>query len=184
MTMKRRARSGYSAAGLACGFTLLELIAVIAIIVLLMGLYLQRMPFYQEQAEKAAMESVAASIQSGLTLQFGMLLTRGQPSDVAVLTQENPVNWLQKPPRNYAGEYFDPTPSSAEPGSWVFDLKSRELIYLPRITSHFKPGRDGRKWIRFHVVISHEKSRLPSLQQAPAELTGALFEPVEPYAWF
>jgi hypothetical protein len=32
--------------------------------------------------------------------------------------------------------------------------------------------------------LSYTKSLLPSLHDEPAELTGLLFEPVEPYTWF
>ncbi|HEU0219931.1 MAG TPA: prepilin-type N-terminal cleavage/methylation domain-containing protein [Gallionella sp.] len=166
------------------GFTLIELIVVIIIIVVMMGLFLDRVLFYQEQAEKTAMEQVAGAIQSALTLQYGQIQTRGKPSDVAALAQDNPMNWLQKKPRNYSGEFYDPTPLSVDSGNWVFDLKTRELVYVVRNTNYFKPGKDGKKWIRFHVAVNYESSRLPSLQGAPAELTGTLLEPVEPYSWF
>jgi len=166
------------------GFTLIELIVVIIIVVVMMGLFLDRTLFYIEQAEKTAMEEVAGSIQSALVMQYGQILTRGKPSDVPALAQDNPMNWLQKKPRNYAGEFYAPTPLTVESGNWVFDLRTRDLIYVVRNTNYFKPGKDGRKWIRFHVVISYEASRLPSLQDAPAELTGIVFTPVEPYAWF
>jgi len=166
------------------GFTLLELLIVIAIIVTLMALFMNRMTFYQEQAEKTAMEQVAGAIQSSLTMQYGQILTRGKPSDVAALAQDNPMNWLQKRPRNYSGEFYDPTPLAASPGNWMFDLKSRDLIYVVGDANYFKPGRDGRKWIRFHVAVNYTASRLPSLQSEPADLTGLLFEPVEPYSWF
>jgi general secretion pathway protein G len=166
------------------GFTLIELVVVIIIIVVMMGLFLNRMQFYQEQVEKTAMEGVAGAIQSALTMQYGQIMTRGKSSDAVVLDQENPMNWLQRKPRNYAGEFYDPTPLSVESGNWVFDLKSRDLIYVMRNADYFKPGKDGRKWIRFHVALIYEKPRLPSLQDAPTELTGALFEPVEPYSWF
>ncbi len=166
------------------GFTLIELVVVITIIVVLMGMFLNRVLFYQEQAEKTAMEEVAGAIQSALTMQYGQILTRGKPSDVAALAQDNPMNWLQKKPRNYSGEFYDPTPLSVASGNWMFDLKSRDLIYVMRNANYFKPGRDGKKWIRFHVAVNYEKSRLPSLQNAPRELTGLLFEPVEPYSWF
>ena len=166
------------------GFTLIELIIVIIIIVTLMGLFMNRVMFYQEQAEKVAMEEVAGAIQSALILQYGQILTRGKPSDVAALTQDNPMNWLQKKPRNYAGEFYEPTPLSVESGNWVFDLKTRDLVYLVRNAGHFKPGRDGKSWIRFHVATHYEPSRLPSLQNAAPELTGTLFEPTEPYSWF
>jgi general secretion pathway protein G len=166
------------------GFTLIELIVVIIIVVVLMGLFLDRTLFYMEQAEKTAMVEVAGAIQSSLTMQYGRLLTRGKPSDLSFLAQDNPMNWMQKKPRNYAGEFYGPTPLSVEPGNWVFDLRSRDLIYILNNANYFKPGKDGNRWIRFHVTISREASTLPSLQAAPAELTGILFEPVEPYSWF
>src|SRR5450759_356915 len=73
------------------GFTLLELIIVITVIVVLMGLFLNRAMFYMEQAEKTAMEQVAGTIQSALIMQYGQILTRGKLSDVAVLAQDNPM---------------------------------------------------------------------------------------------
>lgn len=166
------------------GFTLLELVVVIIIVMVMMGLFLDRAQFYQEQAEKVAMETVAGTIQSALTMQYGEILTRGKASDVAVLAKDNPMNWLQRKPHNYGGEFYDPTPLSVEPGSWVFDLKSRDLVYVMHNANYFKPGKDGKKWIRFHVVMSREPSRLPSMQGERPELTGLLFEPVEPYSWF
>jgi prepilin-type N-terminal cleavage/methylation domain-containing protein len=175
---------GYAATLSQRGFTLLELIVVISIVVVLMGLFFNRVLFYQEQAEKTAMAGVAGALQSALTMQYGQILTRGKSSDVAALAQDNPMNWLQKIPRNYAGEFYDPTPLAVESGNWVFDLKSRELVYVVRNANYFKPGKDGKKWIRFHIAVNYSASRLPSLQNAPHELTGVLFEPVEPYSWF
>ncbi|TAN77821.1 MAG: prepilin-type N-terminal cleavage/methylation domain-containing protein [Gallionella sp.] len=166
------------------GFTLIELVVVIIIVVVVMGLFLNRALYYQEQAEKVAMEEVAGAVQSALTMQYGRILVRGNPSDAAALVRDNPMNWLQKPPHNYAGEFYAPTPLAVDSGNWVFDLKSRELLYVPRNAGHFKPGKDGEKWIRFHVAMSYEAPRAPSLQNASPELTGVLFEPVEPYMWF
>ena len=166
------------------GFTLLELVIVFAIIVTLMALFMNRFMFYQEAAEKTAMEQVAGAIQSALVIQYGQIMTRGKPSDVAALVRENPINLLQKAPHNYTGEFYDPTPLSVPPGNWMYDLKTRDLIYVLGEGNYFKPGKDGRKWIRFHVVPSYTASRLPSLQNEPAELSGLLFEPVVPYKWF
>ena len=166
------------------GFTLIELIVVIIIVVVMMGVFLDRMLYYVEQAEKTAMVEVSNAIQSALVMQYGQILTRGKPSDVPELARDNPMNWLQKKPRNYAGEFYDPTPLTVESGNWIFDLRTRDLIYVVRNANYFKPGRDGRKWIRFHVAVNHEVSRLPSLQDAPAELTGIVFTPVKPYSWF
>ncbi len=166
------------------GFTLLELIVVITIIAALMGLFAERMMFYQEQAEKTAMQQVEGAVQSALMLQYGQIVTRGKSTDVAALVGDNPMNWLQKKPLNYSGEFYDPPPQAVNPGNWAFDLKSRDLVYVLRNADHFKPGKDGNNWIRFHVLGLSEPSRLPSLKDQPAELSGLLFEPVEPYIWF
>lgn len=167
-----------------CGFSLFELVVVIGIVSVLMGIFMGRVIYYQEQAEKTAMEGVASAIQSALIIQYGRILTHGKGSDVEWLAKDNPMNWLQQKLDNYAGEIYAPTPLDVEPGSWVFDLTSRDLIYVPRITNNFKPGKDGNQWVRYHVVLQYESPRLPSMQGAPPELTGLLFEPVEPYMWF
>jgi general secretion pathway protein G len=166
------------------GFSFLELVIVIAIIAILTALFMNRALFYQEQAEKAAMEQVAGAIQSALIMQYGLILTRGKPSDVAILARDNPINWLQKKPHNYAGEFYAPTPQSAEPGNWLFDLKTRNLVYLVRKAEHFKPGREGNNWIRFHVATRYAEPGLTLPQNAAPELTGIVFEPVETYSWF
>lgn len=166
------------------GFTLIELIVVTIIIVIVMGVMLNRFTYYQEQAEKAAMENMAGALQSALTLQVGQVLTRGRMSDLAALAEDNPMNWLQQKPHNYAGEFYALTPRAVDSGNWVFDLKSRELVYVLHNSKYFKPGKEGYKWIRFHVVVNYEASLLPSLRDEPAQFTGALFRPVEPYSWF
>lgn len=164
------------------GFTLIELIVVITIIVLLAGMLLTRIWFYQEQAEKAAMEQTAGAVQSSLVMQYGHLLTRGLDAEVKNLVKENPMNWLMQKPKNYVGEYFGITPAVIAPGNWAFDLKTRELIYVPYRTEYFDPGKDGLKWVRYRVHLEYEP--VPgSKNKGAQELTGVLFDPVERYHW-
>ncbi len=165
------------------GFTLIEFIVIIIIIVVLAGLFLMRVPLYQEQAEKAAMQQVEGALQSALVLRYGALMTRSAASEkeLSILATDNPINWLQKPPRNYMGEYYDPSPRTVAPGNWMFDLKSRDLIYVVDHGDYFSPGKDGKKWIRFHVHLDYE----PTLgrPESGKELVTTLFEPTEPYRW-
>lgn len=165
------------------GFTLIELIIVITVVVILAAVLLERVWFYQEQAEKAAMVEVVGAIQSALVMQHGRLLVRGMESEVTVLAADNPMRWLSKQPRNYSGEFYDPTPRSVAPGNWVFDLRSRELIYVLDRADHFIPGKDGNKWIRYRVNLMYDPG-LGASGKAAKELVGALFEPTEPYRWF
>jgi len=165
------------------GFTLFELIVVITIIVILTGLFLLRVPLYQEQAEKAAMQQVEGAIQSALVLRYGALMTRGGAAEkeMSILATDNPMTWLQKLPPNYKGEYYDPSPRSIAPGNWMFDLKSRNLIYVVDHGNYFEPGKEGNKWIRFHVHLGYEP--MLGRPESGKELVTTLFEPVEPYRW-
>ncbi|MFA6120276.1 MAG: prepilin-type N-terminal cleavage/methylation domain-containing protein [Sideroxydans sp.] len=165
------------------GFTLIELIVVIIIIVVLAGIFLSRVPLYQAQAEKAAMQQVEGALQSALVLRYGALMTRGAANEqeLSILATDNPVKWLQKLPPNYKGEYYDPSPQSVAPGSWMFDLKSRELIYVVDHSEYLKPGKDGKNWIRFHVHTDYEQ--MLGRPESGKELVSALFEPIEPYRW-
>jgi len=165
------------------GFTLIEFIVIIIIIVVLAGLLLTRIPLYQEQAEKAAMQQVEGALQGALALRYSTLMTRGAANEkeLSILASDNPIKWLQKLPRNYMGEYYDPSPRSVAPGSWMFDLRSRDLIYVVDHGEYFTPGKDGNKWIRFQVRLDYE----PALgrPESGKELVATLFEPSEPYQW-
>lgn len=165
------------------GFTLIELIVVIIVIVVLAGVFLSRVPFYQAQAEKAAMQQVEGALQSALVMRYGALMTRGAANEkeLSILATDNPITWLQKMPPNYKGEYYDPSPRSVAPGNWMFDLKTRELIYVVDHTDYFKPGKDGKNWIRFHVHVDYEK--ILGRPESGAELVSTLFEPTEAYHW-
>ena len=183
-----KARSGLARSSLlaprsAKGFTLIELIIVITIVVILAAVFLDRVWFYQEQAEKTAMVEVAGVIQSALVMQHGRLLVRGMEPEITALAMDNPMKWLSKQPHNYSGEFYDPTPRSVAPGNWMFDLRSRELIYVLDRADHFVSGEDGNKWIRYRVNLMYD-----SASGAPGkpskELVGTLFEPTEPYRWF
>lgn len=169
------------------GFTLIELVVTFTVIAILAGLFLNRIRFYQEQAEKVAMEQVASALQSSLVLQYGHLLASGREAEVKNLATEAPILWLMKKPLNYAGEFSGLTPDAIEPGNWAFDLQTRELVYVPYRTEYFTPGKDGRKWVRYRARLVHEPVRGVAAKvgenNAALELSGVLFEAVEPYQW-
>jgi general secretion pathway protein G len=143
---------------------------------------LNRVWFYQEQAEKTAMVEVAGAIQTALVLQYGRLMVRGTEDEILVLAADNPMNWLAKKPGNYSGEFYDPTPRSVAPGNWMFDLKARELVYVVDRSEYFVPGQSGQKWVRYRVNLMREPAQEASGRNLKG-LSGVLFEPAEPYRW-
>jgi prepilin-type N-terminal cleavage/methylation domain-containing protein len=164
------------------GFTLIELVVVICVIGVLARVFMDRVWFYQEQAEAAAMEQVVAALQSALTLQFGSLMAQGRGAEISSLAKENPMNWLARKPADYAGEFFEPGPKAVPPGSWMFDLKSRELVYVVDRADHFTPAKDRVKWVRYRVELVRE--HVPSGSKGNPIVVSAVLEQVDACRWF
>jgi general secretion pathway protein G len=163
------------------GFTLIELLIVVSIVAFLASLLFSRVLFYQEMAEKAAMQQVVGALQSALVLQMGHRMAAGTGAELNNLVYENPMDWLAQKPGNYAGEFNTVNPALIEPGNWVFDKGRHELIYILDHVEYFVPAKNGVKWIRYHTRLVFETSNKNSKIQN--ELAGVMFAPVEPYQW-
>ena len=176
-------RVGGGPAGRQRGFTLFELIVVICVVAVMAGILLNRLQVYQEAAEKAAMQQTAAAVKSALQMRVAAYMIAGRDNEIEQLRAQNPVGWLQEKPQNYAGEFYADAYARVPPGSWYFDISRRELIYVINLGANFKPGLDGRKWVRFRVHIEYEQ--MPQRQGPQRKvLTAVGFVPVQPYAWF
>ncbi len=163
----------------ASGLTLIELIIVVCIIALCATLLFERLRFYQEAAEKAAMEYTVAVVKSALQLRVAAMLLRGEGGNIGSLARANPVEWLMEPPPGYRGEFRAPQPDVPR-GSWYFDATRKELVYVPDLDAHLERLADGSKRLRFRV-------RLDEPAESDAErkrMTGMRVEPVMPYTWF
>jgi general secretion pathway protein G len=182
------ARAGRLASGLrecsraSSGLTLVELIIVICIIGLSAAFLVDRLRFYQEAAEKAAMEYTVGAVKSALQLRVAAMLARGEEKNIESLARVNPVDWLMEPPRGYRGEYRAPQPA-VPPGSWYFDANSSELVYVPNLDGHLERLSDGSKRLRFRVRLAFEPVK-PDSGRKRGVLAGTWVEPVMPYTWF
>jgi prepilin-type N-terminal cleavage/methylation domain-containing protein len=164
------------------GFTLVELLVVVSLVAILASMLFTRVLFYQEMAEKAAVQQVAGALQGALVLQYGHRLTLGMDGELNNISTENPMNWLAQKPANYLGEFNAIKPGAIESGNWAFDRTSHELIYIPDHAEYFEPARDGVKWIRFRTRFAYEAAP-GNKSKRVKELTGVTFAPVEPYQW-
>lgn len=168
------------------GFTLFELVVVVSIVGVLGVVVLDRMRFYQEAAEKAAMEQTLGIVRSAMRLQIADRLLSGGAKDVATLAQANPMDWLAQQPRNYVGVRFAPKAGEIAGGNWYFDLKDRHLVYVVRLGNHFAMdhlGRLGRKQVRFELRLV-AKSTQEQTSADVKEIQGLVLAEVVPYRWF
>ena len=162
------------------GASQLELAVSIVLIAIFLAVFLERTFYYQEYAEKTAMEMTVANMRTGLRYRIAGLMLDNRLSEIPALADENPVNWLAEPPENYLGE-FDSPPRDGTAGKWFYDRRAGELAYTVNNRRHFVPY-DGRDFtIRYRAARIRGAAMTSSPGTRPqvwVELT-----PRQIYAW-
>jgi general secretion pathway protein G len=160
------------------GFTMFEMIAAIAVVLLLGTAFLERLSFYQEIAEKAAMESTLRLIKTGMQVRLAELIMTNRQAEAAQLETEDPMQWLEQRPANYAGLYRE----RPEPGAWYFDASQKQLVYVATSGNHLRLiGAGEPTEIRFRARLL--KDRVGTVSGTIESVTGVTLTPVYPYRW-
>ena len=175
--------------GCSGGFSLLEFVVVVVIIGVLATLLLNRILFYQEQAEKTAMEQTLGTLRSALHLQMANLVVNGKSDVLVGLTKQNPMTWLSEKPANYVGEYYSPRPGMIKSGNWYYDMRDKNLVYLATNTQHLHATPPDSNQLRFSLSTVTGENDLLASTPADAEkqnqrVVGIVLLPTKPYAWF
>ena len=162
------------------GFTLIELMVVVALVAILGAVLFDRVQAYQEQAEKAAVEQTLAAIRSGLQLQFAGRMLRGEGARLGSFADENPMDVLAEPVQNFGGIFSGAAGAGLKKGTWYFNQERRELLYLPNLNDHLQLGPNENA-LRFQVLLLGAP---PAGPQATPSYTGIRLVPVMRYQWF
>ncbi|HWW70340.1 MAG TPA: type II secretion system protein [Duganella sp.] len=158
------------------GASLLEFAVVVVIVGILTTVLLQRLLHYQGEADAAAMRLTVANLRTALEIKVAYGKLPGGTTDLTMLAEQNPFDWLKDKPANYVGEYFSPSDTDIGEGNWVFDRSDKSVIYLLNISSHFLDAPTKR--LKFKVKLL----RLPHSPAKPSgapEPLGVAFEQVK-----
>ena len=147
--MKRAAR----------GFSALELLFVVLIVGTLMVVLLERVAYYQEFAEKDAMERVAGEIRWALRIRAAELMLANRSEEMGRLETANPLEALELRVPDFAGVGNNAGEASVAPGHWYYNRESRELAYFPRFTANFVKEPSARARVAWRVVVIREAPR-------------------------
>jgi len=167
------------------GSKLFEFVIVLMLLGALSLMVLEYMRHYIEAAEKSAMETTVMYLRSALRLRLAEALAAENAAYAIKITRDNPMDWLQDKPYNYAGTFDAPPPGSIDDGKWYFDTKSRELVYLVEYGREFIPDQDGLKRVRYHIIAPSlenaiKENRIISVSEIVREVS---LVKVKPYTW-
>lgn len=161
---------------LGAGYSMLELVLVVIVVGVLATVAMERFLFYQEQAEKAAMEATLAEVKMGLQMRLAELIVSNRQNLVGALEREDPMQWLDPPPANYAGPYAAPLKN----GNWYYAQQNHELVYLPASAANLHIGNGKDKELRFRVVIRAETNVYTKIPTP----SGVGLQPSRDFKWF
>lgn len=156
------------------GFTLVELVVVLALVGILGAAAVERLFYYQERAEKLAMLANLEAFKTGLRIQVAEMMAGNRGDRIPTLENVNPIAWMEEPPPGWVGAYRIP----ARPGSWSFASETRELVYSPMNNRYLAtPGPD--KDLRFKVTLKYGPNG-----RGGQTLVAATIAPSRAYQWF
>lgn len=107
------------------GFTLFEMIVVIALIGTLATLAFGRFRGLQEAAEQASVEANISALRAALLIRSTELVVGNRWAEMEALYKQNPFSLLEIPPGNYLGELNGPP----QPGNWYYLPKETSVMY-------------------------------------------------------
>lgn len=157
------------------GASLLEFTIAVAVVAVLLTMLLQRLWYYQGEAEQAAVQTVVANVRTALDFEVAQGKLPGRTLNLTILTEQNPLSLLKNKPSNYAGELFHPSDSDIGEGNWCFDRGEKSLVYLLNKRNSFLNAETKR--LIFKVKLLYLPQRTDRLPGAPAE-AGVIFEQV------
>lgn len=146
-----------------CGASLIEFAVGALVIGILLTILLQRMWFYQGQAEQVAVQQTIANLRAALNIKVAQAKLPGRSVNLTLLAEQNPFDLLLDKPVNYLGEFFAPVEQDFETGNWYFDRRDKKLVYLLNNANSFESA--PTKHLKFKVKLL----RLPNSPAKPLE---------------
>lgn len=160
---------------------MLELVVVIAVAGVLGCVFLDRLAYYQEVAEKTSAELTIINLRAGLRYRVAELLLQHREAELAQLVGSNPIGLLELPPANYVGVRKSAGWDDIPPGNWCFDADKGELLYRVLRARYFVPEFPQQQGLRLRISASAPSMAADGAKRHAEGLSLTL---VDHYKWF
>ncbi|KAB8050877.1 prepilin-type N-terminal cleavage/methylation domain-containing protein [Janthinobacterium rivuli] len=147
------------------GFTLFELAVVAGMFAILTAVFLNRVGYYQRQAQQVAVAQMLGVLRTSLRVQVLHLYLADRRDQLPALARQNPFDWLTDKPASYLGEFAQPDLAKLPAGNWLYEKKEQKIIYLFSNGNIFpSTGVDA---VKFKVTLPGADADLDKLVQEP-----------------
>lgn len=162
----------------AAGFTLLELLVVVALVAFLFAAAIDNLLPLRGAAESAAFIATVGSLQSATGLEATRRVLGGGEAALLDMDGRNPIDWLAVKPERYSSTIPSGDLRHVARGHWAYDAGSGTLFYRVRYPQYFSGSHTNPHGIRFRVAVSHVRGavrevRLEQLDTAAWALEGS-----------
>ncbi|MGK5078925.1 type II secretion system protein [Janthinobacterium sp. HLX7-2] len=147
------------------GFTLFELAVMAAVFAILVTVFLNRVSYYQQQAQQVAVAQMLGVLRTSLRVQVLHLYLAGQRAQLPALARQNPFDWLVDKPANYLGGFDAPDLDKLPTGNWLYDRKEQIIIYLLNNGTIFSRMRVDA--VKFKVILPGTDADVEKFAQQP-----------------
>ncbi|WP_376695288.1 hypothetical protein [Wenzhouxiangella sp. EGI_FJ10305] len=135
------------------GFSLLELVIVIILVILLFLVAFDRLMPLRGQAEAAHVASTIGTLRSALGMATAERVVDEGISALPGLAGENPMALLDEVPGNYIGEIESADSETVPLGSWYFERDSNQLGYRVRYPQYLQDPDDEAVHLAWRVTL-------------------------------
>lgn len=164
------------------GFSLIELLVVACVVAITATVALDRLFWYQGQAEKANMEYTASMIKSGLWMSAASLMMADRGAEIPALAKRNPINLLAQKPDNYLGELDGSKADTLKGGNWFYDVSKQQVVYVVRQRRNFTPTDENDFTVRYGMKVIYAEMEITPDKKVQY-IAGITLVPLSKYIW-
>ena len=165
------------------GFTLLELVTVIAIVSILFFFAAERLLKLEVEAERVSTLQVIGILKSALAIEISAHIARGDIKGLNKFILTNPMDRLSETPHNYLGVLDKPNINTISKGQWYFDQSDRTLVYKVKNGEYFQTSLNKPAQIKLQIMPVFDDMNQNGRFDDRDRLKGLRIQSLEHYQW-